>query len=105
MNNEGRWLSTATTHNVPSGAIVWEGIARRGYSAMVNGRCVGKIRYYPAHRHWRATLEGWVWIVTAEMGASRFGIKENGIRHFKTRPLAQGAVERAWATPRHESPE
>lgn len=101
MSTEGHWLPTATTANTPDGVISWEGIPRRGYSALVNGRCVGKIRYYPAHRHWRGSLDGWMWFVTPEMGAARFSIKETGVRHFKTRPEAQAAIERAWSVPRH----
>ena len=101
----GRWLTTATMSNTPTGKIEWEGIPLRGYSAMVDGKVIGVIRYYPAHRHWRGTLNGWVWYVTATMGASRFGLKESRIRHFKSRMEAQITMEAVWRIPRHQSPE
>lgn len=97
----GRWLPTATVSNTPVGDITWHGVPRRGYSAMVESRCVGKIRWLPAQKQWHATLEGWVWDVTPEMGAARFGLKETPVKAFKHRPEAQAAIERAWAVPRH----
>lgn len=98
---EGHWLPTATVANTSTGAISWQGIPRRAYSVMVGAKCVGKVRYYPTHKHWRATLEGWVWSVTPEMGAARFRLTETPVKHFKSRAEAQSAIERAWALPRH----
>lgn len=102
-NAEGHWLTTATVANTPPGEIVWHGVPRRGYTAMVGNRPIGVVRYYPQHRHWRATLEGWMWTVTADMEPARYGIKETPIKVYKSRPDAQAAIERAWAIPRHEN--
>lgn len=101
----GRWLTTATTSNTPTGTIEWEGIPSRGYSAMVDGKVVGVIRYFPAHRHWRGQLRGWLWFVTSSMGAHRLGIKESPIRHFKSRMEAQISMEAVWNIPRHPGSE
>lgn len=99
----GHWLPTATVTNTPAGNITWHGVPRRGYSAMVETRCVGKVRWVPAHKQWHATLEGWVWDVTSDMGAARFGLKETPVKAFKHRPEAQTAIEQAWAVPRHSA--
>lgn len=98
---EGRWLDTATVANTPTGKIAWYSVPRRGSAAMVGARCVGKVRWLPAAKQWHATLEGWVWKVTDDMGAARFGLKETPVRGFKSRIEAQEAIERAWAISRH----
>lgn len=98
---EGRWLPTATVANTPGGAIEWHNLPRRGYTAMVGNRCIGKVRWLPAAKQWNATLEGWMWAVTPDMPAARFNVKESPVKDFKSRKDAQRAIERAWAIPRH----
>lgn len=98
----GHWLSTATSKNTPAGEITWHITPRRGSTAMVGARCVGKVRWLAVHKQWHATLEGWVWNVTDDMGAARFGLKETPVKGFATRIQAQRAIELAWAIPRHD---
>lgn len=100
---EGHWLTTATVANTPTGKLEWDGIARRGYTAMVGKVQIAVVRYYAQHRHWRASMPGWMWTVTPDMEPSRLGIKETPVKVFKSRAQAQAAIERAWAIPRHDA--
>lgn len=99
----GHWLSTATTNNTPVAALEWTVVARRGATAMSEGKCVATIRYLENAKQWNASLEGWAWDVTADMPSSRFNLTQVPIKGFKSIQAAQAAIESAWAIPRHQA--
>ena len=94
---EGKWLDTATSQNMPSGALEWKGIPRKAYSGMVGNRVVATVRHAAIGRQtlWMARLKGWQWVIPE--GNYVTGAKDSPVKGFKTSQEAKAAIDRAFA--------
>lgn len=95
----GTWLDSAV-RNVPVGALTWQGIPRRVYTAAIGNTPLATVRRALNQPLWLVSIPGFIWDVRGDKGSSttrQLNIETSPSRGFASSQEARRAVEAAYS--------